>query len=163
MITASEFEQHFRVNFDQLFKLANFMLNDVEESRDVVHEVFAQLWEKQPQIESGKIREYLLRATHNRCLNSIKHKGKFDALQESYLNELKYDSLADSFDFELWKQIQEFIQTDIPPRTREALDIVFGEQLSYREAAERMQVGIETINKHIVSGLRLLRKRFKKE
>ena len=57
MITASEFEQHFRENFDQLFKLANFMLNDVEESRDVVHEVFAQLWEKQPQIESGKIRE----------------------------------------------------------------------------------------------------------
>ena len=163
MITASEFEQHFRAYFDQLFQLATYMLNDVEESRDVVHEVFAQLWEKQPQIEAGKTREYLMRSTYNRCLNCIKHKGKFDALQESYLNELKYNSLADSFDWELWYQIQEFIQSDIPPRTREALDMVFGEQLSYKEAAERMQVGTEAINKHIVTGLRLLRKRFKKD
>ncbi len=163
MITASEFEQHFRIFFPQLFQLAYFMLKDAEESRDVVHEVFAQLWEKQPQIEAGKTREYLMRATYNRCLNRIKHKGKFDELQESYLNEMRFNLLGDSFDWELWKQIQEYIQTDIPPRTRQALDLCFGEELSYKEAAERMQIGIEAINKHIVTGLRLLRKRFKKD
>lgn len=161
MITASEFEQHFRAYFDQLFLLANYMLNDAEESRDVVQEVFAQLWEKQPQIESGKTREYLMQSTYNRCLNRIKHKGKFDELQESYLNEMRFNLLGDSFDWELWKQIQEFIQTDLPPRTRQALDLCFGEQLSYKEAAERMQIGTDAINKHIVTGLRLLRKRFK--
>ena len=163
MITTSEFEQLFRAFFAQLFKLANYMLNDVEESRDVVHEVFAQLWEKQPQIEDGKIREYLLRATYNRCLNSIKHKGIFDAMQESYLNELRYDLLNNDFDWELWNQILQFIQTEIPPRTRQALDLCFGEQLSYKEAAERMNVSIEAINKHIVKGLRMLRERFKKK
>lgn len=162
MITTSEFEQLFSAYFDQLFKLANYMLNDEEESRDVVHEVFAQLWEKQPQIEDGKYREYLFRATYNRCLNRIKHKGIFDAMQDSYLNELRYDLLNNSFDRELWNQIIQFIQTEIPPRTREALDLCFGEQLSYKDAAEKMHVSIEAINKHIVKGLRMLRERFKK-
>ena len=105
---------------------------------------------------------HLLRATYNRCLNSIKHKGIFDAMQESYLNELRYDLLNNDFDWELWNQILQFIQTEIPPRTRQALDLCFGEQLSYKEAAERMNVSIEAINKHIVKGLRMLRDRFKK-
>lgn len=161
MIKASEFETHFRTYFDQLYRLANHLLNDADESRDAVHEVFAQLWESQPSIEPGKIRDYLVRSTYNRCLNRIKHKGKFTDIQSSYIYELKNSLRGDSFDHELWTQIQTFIQTDIPPRTREALNLCFGEELSYKEAAERMHIGIDAINKHIVTGLRMLRERFR--
>lgn len=162
MITASEFETHFRTYFDQLYRLANQMLNDSDESKDVVHEVFAQLWENQPRIEEGKIRDYLVRSTYNRCLNRIKHKDKFESIKLSYLNELKFSILGRNIDIELLRQIETFVQTDVPPRTRQALDLCFGEELSYKEAAERMNVGTDAINKHIVTGLRMLRDRFKK-
>ena len=161
MISASEFEKYFRTYYNQLYMLANNMLCDVEESSDVVQEVFAQLWEKQPRIEDGKIQNYLLRSTYNCCLNRIKHEKKFEALRDSYVKELKFIMQGDGFDWEIWNKIQLFIQTEIPPRTREALDLCFGEGLSYKEAAERMKVTTDAINKHIVTGLRLLRKRFK--
>lgn len=160
MITASEFEKLFRSHFDQLYRLAYSMLGDAEDSRDVVHEVFAQLWETQPRIEQDKTKEYLVRATYNRSLNLIKRKGKLDAIKESYLNELKFSMQADRFDWEKWSQIQAFIQTELPPRTKQAMDLCFGEEKSYKEAAAQMGVGIEAINKHIVTGLRLLREKF---
>lgn len=53
MITASEFETYFRTYFDQLYRLAKSMLGDAEESRDVVHEVFAHLWEKRRRAQMG--------------------------------------------------------------------------------------------------------------
>lgn len=161
MITASEFESHFRTYFDQLYRLANSMLGDNEESRDVVHEVFAQLWETQPTIESSKMQDYLKRATCNRCLNLIKHNTRFEALRTSYVNELKYSLQSEKFDWELWNQIQNFIQTEMPPRTQQAMNLCFGEKMSYKEAASRMGIGVDAINKHIVAGLRLLREKFK--
>ena len=161
MITTSEFEGHFRAHFDQLYRLAYSMLGDAEESRDVVHEVFAQLWERQPEIEAGKVPDYLMRATCNRCLNQIKHQGRFDALRDSYRNELRFNLQRDCLEWELWPQIEAFIQTELPPRTREAMDLCFGEKKSYREAAEQMGVGIEAINRYIVIGLRMLRDRFR--
>lgn len=160
MITASDFEMLFRSHFDQLYRLAYSMLGNAEDSRDVVHEVFAQLWETQPRIEQDKTKEYLVRATYNRSLNLIKRKGKLDAIKESYLNELKFSMQADRFDWEKWSQIQAFIQTELPPRTKQAMDLCFGEEKSYKEAAAQMGVGIEAINKHIVTGLRLLREKF---
>lgn len=161
MITASEFEAHFRAYFDQLYRLANSMLGDAEESRDVVHEVFAQLWETQPTIEPGKMQGYLMRATCNSCLNLIKHNARFEALRTSYVNELKYSLQRECFDWELWNQIQNYIQTEMPPRTQQAMNLCFGEKKSYKEAASKMGVSVEAINKHIVTGLRLLRGRFK--
>lgn len=161
MITSSEFELLFRSHFDRLYRLAYSMLGDAEDSRDVVHEVFAQLWETQPQIEPDKTKEYLVRATYNRSLNLIKRKGKLDAMKESYLNELKFSLQADRFDWEKWSQIQDFIRTEMPPRTKQAMDLCFGEEKSYKEAAAQMGVGIEAINKHIVTGLRLLREKFR--
>ncbi len=161
MITASEFEAQFRAGFDPLYRLAYSLLGDAEESRDVVHEVFARLWEGQPKIEPGKTQDYLMRATYNHCLNLIKRKGRFDALRAAYVNELKYSLQRDSFDQELWTQIQQFIRTDIPPRTQQAMNLCFGEGLSYKQAADQMGVSIEAINKHIVTGLRLLRGKFK--
>lgn len=161
MITASEFESHFRTYFDQLYRLANSMLGDAEESRDVVHEVFAHLWEAQPKIEPDKMQDYLMRATCNRCLNLIKHNSRFDALRTSYINELKYSLQRESFDWERWNQIQHFIQTEMPPRTQQAMNLCFDEEMSYKEAASRMGVGVDAINKHIVTGLRLLRSKFR--
>lgn len=161
MITASEFESHFRTYFCQLYRLANSMLGDAEESRDIVHEVFARLWESQPMIEPGKMRDYLMRATCNHCLNLIKHKDRFDALRATYVNELKNSLQRDDFDRELWAQIQHFIQTEIPPRTQQAMNLCFGEGMSYKEAASRMGVSTDAINKHIVIGLRLLRDKFR--
>lgn len=161
MITASEFEDYFRAYFDPLYRLAFNMLKDAEESKDVVHEVFAHVWESKPEIEPGKARDYLMRATCNRCLNRIKHRGKFDELQKSFIHELKFSLQRDSFDWELWAQIQDFIQTEMPPRTRQAMNLCFGEQKSYKEAATQMQVTIDTINKHIVTGLRMLRDQFR--
>ena len=161
MITASEFESLFRTFFDQLYRLANSMLGDAEESRDVVHEVFAHLWEAQPKIEPGKMHDYLMRATCNRCLNLIKHNTRFEALRTSYVNELKFSLQRDSFDWELWNQIQSYIKTEIPPRTQQAMNLCFGEKMSYKEAASRMGIGVDAINKHIVAGLRLLREKFK--
>lgn len=163
MITASEFESLFRTFFDQLYRLANSMLGDAEESRDVVHEVFAHLWEAQPKIEPDKMQDYLMRATCNRCLNLIKHNTRFEALRTSYVNELKYSMQREKFDWELWNQIQNFIQTEMPPRTQQAMNLCFGEKMSYKEAASRMGIGVDAINKHIVSGLRLLREKFKKK
>lgn len=78
----SLFEQVYQQYRKQMYYLANTLLEDSAAAEDVVHDVFLRIASRHmPTIQRitdhNDLRNYLLKATKNTCLNHLKkHRGK---------------------------------------------------------------------------------------
>ena len=67
-------ESLFKSLYQRLCNYANTILNDIDESEEVVQQVFVQLWEKRETMEiTTSVQSYLFRAVRNTSFNKIKH------------------------------------------------------------------------------------------
>lgn len=72
--------------FDKLYLHAYQKLGDKQESQDVVHELFAQLWHKREDISiNSNLMGYLYTGVRNRILDIITHKQ----VESKYINSLQ--------------------------------------------------------------------------
>lgn len=159
MYSTSQFEQLFKKHFPSMYALALGMLHDPDESRDAVHEVFANLWEKQPDVDPGAEKSYLLLATRNQCISIIRQKSQEEQMRQMLHSEQNQPQLPDAM-MERWNSIQQYMEKEMPPDTRQVIQLCFEQRLTYRQAADQLQQSIGYVNKQIVRGLRLLRDKF---
>ena len=79
------FRQHYR----QMYRLANILLHDDAESKDIVHDVFAQLLASPAQeLNEETTTAFLLTCVRNRCLNVIRKRKIQERVQQLYLLDL---------------------------------------------------------------------------
>ncbi|MDE5723305.1 MAG: hypothetical protein K2H99_03870 [Paramuribaculum sp.] len=70
MTNSNDIELLFKTHYAQMYRLAVTLLHDDDLARDIVHDVFASLLDRSPDlIVTGG---YLLKAVRNRCLNHIR-------------------------------------------------------------------------------------------
>ena len=67
-----EFERLFKDNYPNMYRMAFLMVENANDAKDAVHQVFAQVWKNKPQIANDSIRSYLLAATRNQCLHILR-------------------------------------------------------------------------------------------
>ena len=73
------FRQHYR----QMYRLANILLHDDAESKDIVHDVFAQLLASPAQeLHEETTTAFLLTCVRNRCLNVIRKRKIQERVQQ---------------------------------------------------------------------------------
>ena len=73
------FEELFRSFFPSLVLFAQKYVPDQDTAKEIVHNVFINLWEKRQQVDTGSpLKSYLFTSVHNRCLNYIRDQKKFD-------------------------------------------------------------------------------------
>ena len=56
-----EFERLFKENYPHMYRMAFSMLENTDDAKDAVHQVFAQVWKGKPQIANDSIRGYVWR------------------------------------------------------------------------------------------------------
>lgn len=159
------FERVFREMYPKLFRTAFAILNDEEESKDVVNDIFAKLWRSRPEVDN--IETYLSTSVRNAAINRSKHLQ----LHRVFLKEqttAQGDGVSDSADeacmrHERLAAIRNFIYTQLPDRAREVLLLCYDEDKSYKEVAELLNISVASVSKHMVTALRMLRERFNNE
>ncbi len=68
------FEQAAREHKDRILSFAARMLRDPEEARDVAQEALVRLWQNWSKVESDRTRTWLMRTTHNLCIDRIRRR-----------------------------------------------------------------------------------------
>lgn len=143
-----------------LFRHASKMLNDDEEVRDVLQEVFSTVWDQLLHLEIRiSLSSYLYSLVRNRILNTIarlKVKARYvqslsDFIEQSHV-------MADHLVRE--KQFSKLIEQEIaqlPEKMREIFYLSRKENLSYKEIAVKLTISENTVKKQVSNALKQLR------
>ena len=80
-----EFERLFKDSYPHMYRMAFSMVENADDAKDAVHQVFVQIWKRKPQVADDSIRGYLLAATRNQCLHTLRSRQ----LQRQMEDELR--------------------------------------------------------------------------
>jgi len=154
--STTEFETLYRQCFPPAMRLAVSMLHEEDEARDIVQEVFLKLWESNIRVENPLA--FIIRAVRNACLNRINMLDTRDRIHQ----RIMLDAPPDDVDIDVRNdEIKSAIRRLLTPREQEVVDRIYSEGMSYKEAAENLEVSVAAVNKNIVLALKKLRKHFK--
>lgn len=146
--------------FDYLCAVVYRVIHDYEAARDVVQDIFLDLWKKRETLNVQiALRPYLRRAAVNRALNYIKRKRIVPNDDEDAASEIPsaMPSSQESMEKnELEARIYAVIES-LPPKCK----LVFGmsrfESMSYQEIADALDISIKTVENQISKALKILR------
>lgn len=156
-------ESLFRSHYEGMCSYANTFLNDIDESEEVVQQLFVQLWEKRASLKiTNSIQSYLYRAVRNTSLNKIKH-GKVRQLYAEEISSMVQQSEPSS-SITLQKELQEQINKAIdglPEQCKLIFKMSRFEELKYAEIATQLGLSIKTIENQMGKALRIMREKLK--
>lgn len=154
------FKQLFDTYFETLYRYALRYLRSAEEAKDVVHDVFLQMWRHRQRIGLKRdLRTYLYATTRNHALDHLKRRkveDRFREGREGAVAQEGADAESELESRELAATIQRAIDS-LPPRQREVLRLRWQQHLSYEEIAKVLNISPKTVAIHLSRGLQHLR------
>ncbi|PRD48137.1 RNA polymerase sigma factor [Sphingobacterium haloxyli] len=156
----SAFQRIYNQYYSLLYIHAYNKLRDRDAAKDIVHDLFANLWQRRESLTvTGKLSSYLYASVRNRILDYIsKERSK-----ASYLASLTHriESQPDEADYHVReKMLEEQIETvllQLPPRIREIFELSRKQYLSHKEISQKLNLSEQSVRSYIKDALRALR------
>lgn len=154
------FEQLFRELFKPLCGFAVKYVVDLDDARNLVHDVFITVWEKFDSLPSDtNHRSYLYTAVRNRCLNHLRSKKKHMSLEG--MAEHKYAEEERPMEADQLEKEIELGINSLPEKCRMVFEMNRKEGLKYSEIAEKMGISVKTVETQMSKALSVLREHLK--
>ncbi|MFN0293084.1 RNA polymerase sigma-70 factor [Pedobacter helvus] len=143
-----------------LFIHASKRLNDDEEAKDAVQQLFESLWQKRAQVQAdGNLSAYLYTAIRHRILDIFSHQE----VENKYVDSLQsfIDQEQEFTDYRVReKQMKALIEKEIdslPPKMREIFLLSRIENKSHKEIAAQLGISELTVKTQVKKALKILR------
>lgn len=156
------FDTLYRKYSRKIFKFAFSMLKSVEDSENIVQDVFLNLWLNRHRIEKdSSVKYYLFTITYNSSISVLRKKLSESKFVE-YLNTLP-DSENNAVNLEieyndLVNRLNAIVKS-LPSRQKEVFQLHKIEGLKYQEISDKLNISVNTIENHMSSALRTIRKK----
>lgn len=150
-----DIEQLFRRNYSTMYRLAAIMLHDGEAAKDVVHDIFADLIEKQvdtERLDTG----YLMRSVKNRCLNRLRDLNVHERFASLYVMDESEEEIEDWPDSDIFALMEKCIGK-LPPKCSEVFNLRFREGMDSAHIMSKLGIGERAVYKHLRHALDILR------
>ena len=153
------FERLFKDNYPLMYRMAFSMVENADDAKDAVNQVFTQMWKGKPKVSDSQLRGYLLAATRNQCLHILRQRQLRRQMEEA----LQRDEVAcrDEEREELLHELQQIIDDNLTEQDKRVLQLHYDEEMTYAETATVLGISTATVNKHITRSLAKIRETFK--
>ncbi|MEQ9405042.1 MAG: RNA polymerase sigma-70 factor [Cyclobacteriaceae bacterium] len=155
-----DFEALFREYFPYLCAFAKKYVSDQDECKDIVHNVFLNLWKNQDGIDlTAPIKPYLFKSVHNRCLNHIRDQKKIvrhDLIQNSESIPEYVESRDYLEESELEQKISKAVN-GLPEKCQRIFRLSRFEGKKYKEIATIEGLSVKSVEEQMSKALKLLR------
>ena len=158
--SAQSFERLYKDSYRLMYRLAYSMVEDAEDARDVVSQVFTLVWHHKPKVEDGAERGYLLSATRNQCLHLLRHRERRQQAEQELRRQPPDTPSADQR--ELLTALRRAISEQLTEQDRRVLELHYDHEMTYHETASALGISPSAVNKHITQALGKLRLFFSK-
>ncbi len=150
------FDHFYNKYWDSLFISAYVILKDVEACKDIVQDVFLNVWERSNLNKIDNIEAYLHQSVKFKVLMALR-KGKVSDKHLQTLQELIANTTEEQLDYEdLHETIESSIKS-LPAKCQEVFRLSRIEHLSNNQIAERLSISVRTVETHISNALRQIR------
>ncbi len=156
----NEFEKLFKEYYPYLCSFARKYIDDIDDCKDIVHNVFLNLWNKRSEIEMDRsLKSYLFKSVHNRCLNYIRDNKKI-VHHDLPMDNVAVSDYIESTDYmeqsELEMKVKEAIDS-LPDRCRQVFELSRFNGKKYSEIAEMLGVTVKAVEAQMTKALKTLR------
>ena len=156
------FSALFVLYYDDLYTYSLKFTNEEELSKDIIQELFFNLWLSYPKLKQVEIlKPYLLRCVKNLIID---YKRKLLTQQKYDLNLIQDEIVFSQEDFRInlegdSAQTEKllYILNTLPDRVRETIYLHFFNGLSYTEIAIVMDINIQTARNFVHRGIRQMK------
>lgn len=162
------FEYLFTTYYPRLRNYASHFITDVDDVEDIIQDCFISLWNRRTMLTGISLSSMLFTMVRNGCLNFLKHKAIAQGYNAEELKHISGSEALYNLDFlgsadeellynELRRQIDEVL-SNLPERSRQVFVMSRFEGLKNKEIAERLDISVKVVEKHITKSLAMLRK-----
>lgn len=159
MLSSSErFERIYANTYYKLYGFAKRYLKDQEAIKDVLQECYIRLWEKMETVDGDEkilpmLRSWIINAT----IDCLRKNSKDRARAYTWLeNQEKICMTEDALHTLEGLQRYRKIIAGLPPQQRLVFSLAKEEGLSHKEIAERLQISVHTIKRHLSEAMRTI-------
>ena len=158
--TPEEFEVLFKQYFNPLTNFAYKYLHNLDDSREVVQETFAKVWNNRTNIKvHTSIQSYLFQATKNTVIDYVRKNKKYKKTEDDI--ELSEEAITDdSFKLKPYLIKQAILQAmdKLKPKNKEIFRLNKMEGLTYKEIAAHLDISERSVEDNISRALKILKK-----
>jgi RNA polymerase sigma-70 factor (ECF subfamily) len=156
----TKYEELFRSYFSSLCYFAHKYIRDFDTCKEIVHNVFVNIWEKRNDFDfSLPAKSYLFTAVYNRSMNYLRDQKKFvnesvedfnfipdeHALQDKSMEAAELEA-------KIWKVIN-----SLPEACKKIFILNRFEGKKYAEIAEDLNISVKTVETQMSKALKTLR------
>lgn len=139
-----------------LYRFAWNILEEDDECRDAVQDVFVWLWENRNHLQVTVLKYYLLAAVKYKLVRAIQNSKRKDEILSAHL-ETADSYVEDAVEVNELKSIIRQFTESLPPRAKEIFHLSRNEYLTNREIASKLHISEKTVENQITITLRKLR------
>ena len=153
------FEHLYKSNYRQMYRFAFSLLEEVEDARDAVSQVFTQMWHTKPQLQEDCITGYLMAAVRNHCQNTLRTRQQNATLEAELKAEQQVHETQERH--ELLDELARVIDEHLTEQDKRILALHYDQEMTYSETAKAIGISPSAVNKHISHSLSKIRFFFK--
>lgn len=158
--TEKAYKDLFDLLFPSLYRFAYSLLKSKEQAEEVASDVMITLWyDRQTLINIENIKVYAIVIARNKSLNILKKQSKNEILS---LEDINVDLVLNSptpeqllINEELKGKLERAVQS-LPTKCKLVFKLIKEEGLSYKEAAEILNISVKTVDAHLVTAIKKL-------
>lgn len=154
------FRQIYNQYYGVLYLHAYSKLRDRETAKDIVHDLFAGIWQKRESLMiTGKLSSYLYTSVRNRVLDYISKEQSKTNYLESLTQQLEnqYEATDHRIREQMLQEQIENVLQKLPPRIREIFELSRKQYLSHKEISQKLNLSEQSVRSYIKDALRVLR------
>lgn len=158
------FQHFFDAHFNGLIRFLRQRSAADDDAEDIVQQAFIYLWENRLKIDPEKsLKAYLYRIVYTRFLNVQQRNQRFEQDEKLDFNESSHPTTDQDLDYtELRQHLAIGIQ-QMPEKRRMVFQLCFMEELTYKEAAESLDISVNTVENHMQKAFKQLREFLQKK
>ena len=151
------FDTLFELYYGELTYFVYSFVYDKEVAKDLVHDLFLNLWQNRRQIDpSLSVKSYLFRIARNYAFNYLKHL-KVIATNERDVIETYELAGQDTEELESRLERVRRLFEKLPEKQKEVVFKCCIEGKLYRETAQEMQISENTVKTHLLRAMKFFR------